>query len=101
MSYASGHRDENVFDNPWQFDVRRKPNKHVGFGGGGPHFCMGNMLAKTQLRAIFYELLRKAPDLQAGEPVQLVGNFVDAVKSLPCTVAVVHLEQLRPGRSRS
>jgi len=86
MFYASGNRDEKVFDNPWQFDVRRKPNAHVGFGGGGPHFCMGNMLAKTQLRAIFYELLHKVPDLQAGEPVQLVGNFVDAVKSLPCTL---------------
>jgi cytochrome P450 len=86
MFYASGNRDEKVFDNPWQFDVRRKPNNHVGFGGGGPHFCMGNMLAKTQLRAIFYELLHKVPDLQAGEPVQLVGNFVDAVKSLPCTL---------------
>jgi cytochrome P450 len=86
MFYASGNRDEKVFDNPWQFDVRRSPNNHVGFGGGGPHFCMGNMLAKTQLRAIFNELLHKVPDIQAGEPVQLVGNFVDAVKSMPCTL---------------
>jgi cytochrome P450 len=86
MFYASGNRDAEVFDDPWRFDVKRKPNNHVGFGGGGPHFCMGNMLARTQLRAIFYELLHKVPDLQTGEPVQLTGNFVDAVKSLPCTL---------------
>ncbi|HTK65432.1 MAG TPA: cytochrome P450 [Pseudonocardia sp.] len=86
MFYASANRDEKVFADPWQFDVRRKPNNHVGFGGGGPHFCMGNMLARTQLRAIFYELLHKVPNLQAGDPVQLTGNFVDAVKSMPCTL---------------
>ncbi|MEU7812836.1 cytochrome P450 [Pseudonocardia sp. NPDC049154] len=86
MYYASGNRDERVFDDPMTFDVRRTPNQHVGFGGGGPHFCMGNVLAKTQLRAIFDQLLHRVPDLQAGEPVQLVGNFVDGVKSMPCTL---------------
>ena len=86
MYYASGNRDGRVFDDPMTFDVRRTPNQHVGFGGGGPHFCMGNMLAKTQLRAIFGQLLRRVPDLQAGEPVPVVGNFVDGVKSMPCTL---------------
>ena len=86
MFYASGNRDERVFEDPMTFDVRRSPNPHVGFGGGGPHFCMGNMLAKTQLRAIFEQLLHRVPDLQVGEPVQVVGNFVDGVKSMPCTL---------------
>lgn len=86
MFYASGNRDERVFDDPMTFDVLRKPNQHVAFGGGGPHFCMGNMLAKAQLRAIFDQLLHRVPDIQAGEPVQVVGNFVDGVKSMPCTL---------------
>ncbi len=86
MFYASGNRDERVFTEPYTFDVTRSPNPHVGFGGGGPHFCMGNMLARTQLRSLFGELLRRVPDLRTGEPVQLVGNFVDGVKSMPCTL---------------
>lgn len=86
MYYASGNRDERVFTDPMTFDVRRTPNQHVGFGGGGPHFCMGNMLAKTQLRAIFGELLHRVPDLRVGDPVPVVGNFVDGVKSMPCTL---------------
>jgi cytochrome P450 len=86
MFYASANRDERVFTDPMRFDVQRNPNVHVGFGGGGPHFCMGNMLAKTQLRAIFYELLHRAPNLQAGEPEQLVSNFLDVVKHMPCTL---------------
>lgn len=86
MFYASGNRDGRVFADPRAFDVRRTPNQHVGFGGGGPHFCMGHMLAKTQLRAIFDQLLHRVPDLQAGEPVQVIGNFLDGVKSMPCTL---------------
>lgn len=86
MFYASGNRDERAFAEPYKFDVRRSPNPHVGFGGGGPHFCMGNMLAKTQLRAIFDQLLHRVPKLQVGEPTFLVGNFVHGVKSMPCTV---------------
>jgi cytochrome P450 len=84
MFYASANRDERAFEaDPHVFDVRRTPNNHVGFGGGGPHFCLGNQLARTQLRAIFDQLTRRAPDLQVGEPVRLVGNFIDGVKSIP------------------
>jgi cytochrome P450 len=75
-----------VFTEPYRFDITRNPNPHVGFGGGGPHFCMGNMLAKTQLRALFDELLHRVPTLQVGEPTYLTGNFVRGVKSLPCTI---------------
>jgi cytochrome P450 len=83
MFYASANRDERVFDDPHRFDVRRSPNDHVGFGGGGPHFCLGNQLARTQLRSLFDQLLHRAPDIQAGEPVRIVGNFVDGVKAMP------------------
>jgi cytochrome P450 len=86
MFYAAGNRDDRVFTEPNLFDVRRTPNNHVGFGGGGPHFCMGNMLARTQLRTTFDQLLHRVPDLQVGEPVRVIGNFVDGVKSMPCTL---------------
>ena len=86
MMYSSGNRDERVFDNPNTFDIQRKPNPHVAFGGGGPHFCMGAFLAKMQLRAIFRELIFRAPTLRVGEPEYLTSNFMHAVKSLPYTL---------------
>lgn len=84
--FSSGNRDERAFTDPHTFDITRNPNPHVAFGGGGPHFCMGNMLAKAQLRAIFDQLLHRVPTLQVGEPTYLTGNFVRAVKSMPCTL---------------
>ncbi len=86
MFYESGNRDSGVFDDPLRFDLSRDPNPHVGFGGGGPHFCMGNMLARTQLRAIFSQLLTRVPDLSVGEPEMLRSNFVHAVKTMPCSL---------------
>jgi cytochrome P450 len=83
MIYSSGNRDEKVFDRPCEFDITRAKNPHVGFGGGGPHFCMGNFVAKMQLREIFDQLLHRVPTLELGEPEYLVGNFVHAVKSMP------------------
>jgi cytochrome P450 len=83
MIYSSANRDESVFEDPHTFNVLRDPNPHVGFGGGGPHFCMGNFVAKMQLKAIFKELLFRAPNLQLGEPEYLTGNFVRAVKRMP------------------
>ncbi|MEU1994032.1 cytochrome P450 [Nocardia gamkensis] len=86
MFYPSGNRDGSVFSDPTVFDLGRNPNPHQGFGGGGPHFCLGNGLAKMQLRAVFSELLFRVPTLRVGEPQYLVSNFVHAVKSLPCTL---------------
>jgi cytochrome P450 len=86
MFYESGNRDADVFADPLRFDLTRDPNPHVGFGGGGPHFCMGNMLARTQMRAIFSQLLTRVPDLSVGEPEMLRSNFVHAVKRLPCSL---------------
>jgi cytochrome P450 len=86
MFYASGNRDERAFAEPHRFDVTRSPNPHVGFGGGGPHFCMGAHLARTQLRALFAELLRRVPDIEVGRPSYYTSNLMSAVKSLPCTL---------------
>lgn len=85
MIYSSGNRDAVVFEQPDVFDVTRSPNPHLGFGGGGPHFCLGHFVAKMQLRETFDQLLHRVPDLRLGEPEYLAGNFVRAVKSMPCT----------------
>ncbi|WIX75235.1 cytochrome P450 [Amycolatopsis carbonis] len=84
MFYASGNFDPEVFDEPGHFDLSRSPNPHVSFGGGGAHFCLGNQVAKAQLRALFGELLRTLPAITAGEPDYLAGNFVHAVRAMPC-----------------
>jgi cytochrome P450 len=85
MFYPSGNWDTEAFDHPERFDLSRNPNPHVGFGGGGVHFCLGAHVARAQLRAIFGELLRQLPDIQAGEPTLVAGNFIHAVRSMPCT----------------
>jgi cytochrome P450 len=85
LFYHSANRDERAFEQPWQFDVTRDPNRHLGFGGGGPHYCLGASLARAQLRAIFGEILRVIPDIEAGEPELLRSAFVHGVKRMPCT----------------
>jgi cytochrome P450 len=85
MFYPSGNWDTEAIDHPERLDLSRNPNPHVGFGGGGRHFCLGASVARAQLRAIFGELLRQLPDIQAGDPDYVAGNFIHAVRSLPCT----------------
>ncbi|MGA9490461.1 MAG: cytochrome P450 [Mycobacterium sp.] len=85
MFYSSGNFDTEVFEHPERLDLSRSPNPHVGFGGGGVHFCLGANLARAQLRAIFGELLHRLPDIQAGEPVYVPGNFIHGIRSMPCT----------------
>ena len=85
LFYHSGNRDETVFDRPWEFDVTRSPNRHLGFGGGGPRYCMGASLARTQLRAIFGEMLRVMPDIEAGDPELLRSGFIHGIKRMPCS----------------
>jgi len=86
LFYCSANRDERVFTDPHVFDLQRSPNPHVGFGGGGPHFCLGNQLAKTELRILFRELLTRLTTIEVGEPDLLFSSFVHGVKRLPAYV---------------
>lgn len=84
MYYGSANRDEAVFADPDAFNVLRDPNPHVGFGGPGPHFCLGAHLARREITLMFRELYTRLPDIElAGPPVQLRSNFINGVKSLP------------------
>jgi cytochrome P450 len=72
MFYGAANRDPRVFDDPERFDVGRDPNPHVGFGGPGPHFCLGAHLARRELSVVFRQLLTRLPDIEVvGEPVPL------------------------------
>jgi len=83
VSFASANRDEAVFPEPDQFDIRRQPNPHLVFGHG-PHFCLGSHLARAQMRALFEEVLARTSALAfAGEPSYLRSNFQRGVKRLP------------------
>jgi cytochrome P450 len=85
--YCSGNRDESIFERPHEFDVSRPKNPHVAFGGGGPHFCIGAGLARSQMRALFSELLTRVPDIEVGEPEFAPGNFIRVVNRLPARVS--------------
>jgi cholest-4-en-3-one 26-monooxygenase len=89
MYYISANRDDEVFTDPFRFDVTRTPNPHVAFGGGGPHFCLGAQLARLEMRIMFEELLARVASLElAGEVSRLRSNFVNGIKHLPTTVTV-------------
>ncbi|OBA78137.1 cytochrome [Mycobacterium sp. 1164966.3] len=84
--YNSANRDESKFADPWTFDVAREPNPHVGYGGGGAHFCLGANLARREIRVMFEELHRQIPDIAAtAEPARLLSQFIHGIKSLPVT----------------
>ena len=84
MWYWSANRDESVFADAEAFDVTRKPNDHVGFGGPGPHFCLGAHLARREITVAFRELFRTVPDIHTtGEPDRLQSAFINGVKHLP------------------
>jgi cytochrome P450 len=81
--YWSGNRDEAVFDDPHSFDIGRTPNDHIGFGGPGPHFCLGAHLARREIAVLFEELLRRIPDIHSvGEPDRLRSGFINGIKHL-------------------
>ncbi len=86
MFYLAANRDPEVFDDPLTFDVRRTPNHHVGFGGPGPHFCLGAHLARREITVMFRELFKRLPDIEAsGDPALLRSAFIHGVKHLPAT----------------
>ena len=82
--YISANRDEDVFADPFRFDIAREPNNHVAFGGGGPHFCLGAQLARMEIHVLFEELVRRVPKVeQLGPPDRLRSNFIGGIKHLP------------------
>jgi cholest-4-en-3-one 26-monooxygenase len=85
---TSANRDEDVFGAPQEFDVRRDPNPHVGFSGGGPHFCLGRHLAALELRVLLKALAARMPDIALDGPVsRLRSNFVNGIKHMPVRLA--------------
>jgi len=85
MWFSSANRDDAVFDDPYRFDIARTPNEHVGFGAGGPHFCLGANLARREITVMFRELFRSLPDIEiTGEPDYLQSSFIHGIKRLPC-----------------
>ena len=86
LFYCSANRDESAFSSPATFDLSRSPNPHLGFGGGGPHFCLGNQLTKSELRNLFRELLTRLEHVEFGEPDLLHSTFVHGIKRLPAVI---------------
>jgi cytochrome P450 len=85
LFYWAANRDESVFAEPDRFDITRSPNPHVGFGGAGPHFCLGAHLARREITAVLRELLSRVPHVRAaGEPDRLLSSFINGIKRLPC-----------------
>ena len=86
LFYCSANRDGAVFTDPHAFDLSRSPNPHLGFGGGGPHFCLGNQLAKAELRNLFRELLTRLNHVEFGEPDLLYSSFVHGIKRVRAVI---------------
>jgi cholest-4-en-3-one 26-monooxygenase len=87
MLYASANRDEDVFADPFRFDVTRHPNPHLTFGGGGPHHCLGFNLAKMEMRVLFEELITRVERIELiGEVTKLRSAFIHGIKQLPVRI---------------
>jgi cholest-4-en-3-one 26-monooxygenase len=85
--YISANRDEDIFPNPFAFDIRRTPNQHVAFGGGGPHFCLGASLARMEMSILFEELVKRVATVERTGPVKrLRSNFINGLKHLPVRI---------------
>lgn len=84
--YEAANKDESAFENASTFDVTRDPNPHVGFGGGGPHFCLGANLARAQLRALFSHLAAADVEIEAGEPRYLKSHFINGIVNMPVSL---------------
>lgn len=84
MAYSSANFDESAFENPHQFDITRDPNPHVGFGGGGAHYCIGASLAKMEIDLMFNAIADHIPDITAlGPPRRLRSAWLNGIKDLP------------------
>ena len=92
--YTSANRDETVFNNPERFDIRRTPNEHVGYGGNGPHHCLGIHLARREMYHFFKALFETLPDLEVDldNMQQINGLFINGIRHLPCSFTPVKIE---------
>lgn len=87
--FASGNRDETMFENPNKFDVTRNPNEHMAFGRGGPHMCLGNALARIELRVMFEDLINRVDKVERTADIDyLRSNFVHGIKRMPVKVTL-------------
>ncbi len=85
--WSSGNRDERAFDAPMRVDLARENNRHVSFGQGGPHVCLGMWLARLEVRVLFQKLAKRLSHIEAdGEHKFLRSNFVGGIKSLPVRI---------------
>ena len=85
--FASGNRDEAAFDQPYRVNLARNPNRHLAFGQGGPHVCLGMWLARLEVRILFQELAKRITSIEPAGPHQFLrSNFIAGIKSLPVTV---------------
>ncbi len=86
LFYNSGNRDERIFVNPFKFDVTRTAQPtQIGFGAGGPHFCLGANLARREIAMMFDEIRRRVPNLRiTGEPAYLQSSFINGIKRINC-----------------
>jgi cytochrome P450 len=81
--FTSANRDGAAFPDPYRFDVTRTPNDHVGYGGGGAHFCLGANLARREIKVMFEELFRRIPDIRiVGQPDMLFSGFIHGIKRM-------------------
>ena len=86
--YISANRDEEIFDDPFRFDITRSPNEHVAFGGGGSHFCLGASLARMEITILLEELVKRVPaPKMVGDVKRLRSNFINGIKHLPVQLA--------------
>ena len=84
LFYNSANRDDSVFKDPDVFDISRTPNPHVGFGGGGAHFCVGANLAKVEINLMFNAIADHLPDItELGDPSRLRSGWLNALKDYP------------------
>jgi cholest-4-en-3-one 26-monooxygenase len=84
LFYSSANFDEDVFDRPFEFDITRSPNPHLGFGGNGIHYCIGANLARTEIRLIFNAIADHLPDIRVtGDPQRLRSGWINGIKDLP------------------
>ncbi len=85
--YPSANRDEDVFDEPYRFDIGRSPNPQIAFGGSGVHFCLGAHLARLELKILFETLAARIDRVEPTGPVaRLRSNFISGIKTMPVRI---------------